>query len=162
MPAILWHYTTNTGHVAETSRAAIDQHAIDILLPIVDAQEGDLLELNLGIDIMCPLDEQRRRLPGAAYFQIGPAGERMTPTPYVMAVACWRSEREADAWAQFYQVARIGADAWPDRPAMLAEPPDIPWLAVHLLPTITTLPPATLAVLGDLERCLAWALIESK
>jgi hypothetical protein len=48
------------------------------------------------------------------------------------------------------------------KPAMLAEPPDIPWLAVHLLPTIATLPPGTLPVLGDLERCLAWALIKSE
>jgi hypothetical protein len=113
MLAILWHYTANTGHVAETGRAEIDQHAIDILLPIVDAQEGDLPEIGVGIDIMTPLNDQRRRLPGATYFQIGPAGERMSPAPYVMAVACWRINREADAWAQFCRVATIGADfAW--------------------------------------------------
>jgi hypothetical protein len=48
---------------AETGRAEIDQHAIDILLPIVDAQEGDLPEIGVGIDIMTPLNDQRRRLP---------------------------------------------------------------------------------------------------
>jgi len=158
----LWHYTANTGHVAETSRDAVDQHAIDVLLPIVDAQEGDLPDLGIGIDIMTPIDAEHRRVPGAAFFQIEPAGERMSKTPYVMAVCCWRANREADAWAQFRQLAGIGAEFWPDRPAALAEPPDIPWLAVHLLPAIAALPPATLPILGDLERCLAWALIESE
>jgi hypothetical protein len=36
------------------------------LLPIVDAQEGDLPEVGLAVDIMTPLDDQRRRLRGAA------------------------------------------------------------------------------------------------
>jgi hypothetical protein len=88
------HYTANTGHVAETSHSAVDQYAIDVLLPIVDAQEGDFPELGIGIDIMTPIDEQRQRLPGAAFFQIGPAGDRMSKTPYVIAVCCWRADRE--------------------------------------------------------------------
>jgi hypothetical protein len=28
-----------------------------------------------------------------------------------MAVCCWRADREADAWAQFCEIAEIGADA---------------------------------------------------
>jgi hypothetical protein len=70
----LWHYTANTGHVAEIDRDECDQAVIDRLLPIVDAQGGDLSEFGLGIDIMTPLAEQRQRVPGAAFFQIGPAG----------------------------------------------------------------------------------------
>jgi hypothetical protein len=158
----LWHYTANSGHVAETGRDAVDQDVIDRLLPIVDMQQGDLPELGLGIDVMSPLDPQWRRLPGAAFFQIAPVGERMSKAPYVMAVACWRADREADAWAQFLGIAGICAEFWPRRPAVLDEPPDIPWLAVHLLPRIAELPPALLPVIGDLERCLAWALIESE
>lgn len=158
----LWHYTANTDHVAETRRAEVDQHAIDVLLPIVDAQQGDLPDLGIGIDITTLVDTDHRRLPGAAFFQIEPTGERMSKAPYVMCVACWRADREADAWAQFRQLVDIGAEFWPDRPGALAEPPDIPWLAVHLLPAIGTLPPATLPILGDLERCLTWALIESE
>jgi hypothetical protein len=74
----LWHYIRNSGNVAETGRDECDQAAIDLLLPIVDAQEGDLPSLGLGIDIMAPIDEQRHRVPGAAFFQIEPAGERMS------------------------------------------------------------------------------------
>jgi hypothetical protein len=158
----LWHYTANTGHIAETGRDEADQAVIDRLLPIVDAQEGDLSEFGLGIDIMTPLAEQRQRVAGAAFFQIGPAGERMSKAPYAMAVCCWRADREADAWAQFRQIAEIGAAVWPDRPEVLVEPPDIPWLAVNVLPHAMQLPPATRSVLGDLDRCLAWALIESE
>jgi len=31
-----------------------------------------------------------------------------------------------------------------------------------VLPYTLTLPPETVTMLGDLERCLAWALIESE
>jgi hypothetical protein len=158
----LRHYTRNSGNVAETGRDECDQAAIDLLLPIVDAQEGDLPSLGLGLDIMTPIDEQQHRVPGAAFFQIEPAGERMSKAPYAMAVCCWRADREADAWAQFRQIAEIGAAVWPDRPEVLVEPPDIPWLAVNVLPHAMQLPPATRSVLGDLDRCLAWALIESE
>jgi hypothetical protein len=41
---------------------------------------------------MMPLDAERRRLPGAAFFQIAAAGKRMSTTPYVMTVACSRAE----------------------------------------------------------------------
>lgn len=90
----LWHYTTPPTPDTSPRPAAVDQHAIDVLLPIVDAQEGDFPELGIGIDIMTPIDEQRQRLPGAAFFQIGPAGDRMSKTPYVMAVCYWRADRE--------------------------------------------------------------------
>jgi hypothetical protein len=46
--------------------------------------------------------------------------------------------------------------------ALLRAGRDIPWLAVRLLPAIGTLTPATLSILGDLERYLTWALIESE
>ena len=79
---------------------------------------------------------------------------------YVMAVACWRADREADAWRQFCDLVDIGGKLW--QHAQDREPPDLPWLAVHLLPYIAALSPETLMMLGDLERCLAWALIESE
>ena len=55
----------NSDHVAETGREDVNQAVIGRLLPIVDAQEGDLPEVGLAVDIMTPLDDQRRRLPGA-------------------------------------------------------------------------------------------------
>ena len=74
-----------------------------------------------------------------------------------MAVACWRADREAEAWRQFRAIVAEFAGKLPDR-----EPPDLPWLAVYVLPYTLTLPPETVTMLGDLERCLAWALIESE
>jgi hypothetical protein len=154
---VLWHYTANSGNVAETGREMVDQVVIDRLLPVVDAQEGDLPEVGLAVDIMTPLDERRRRLPGAAFFQIEAPGARMSQTPYVMAVACWRADREADAWQQFRDLVAEFTGGAPNR-----EPPDLPWLAVYVLPYALALPPETVTTLGDLERCLAWALIESE
>jgi hypothetical protein len=63
----LWHYTANTGDIAETGRDECHQAALDLLMPIVDAQEGDLPSLGLGIDILVPRTEEQPRLPGAAF-----------------------------------------------------------------------------------------------
>jgi hypothetical protein len=109
----LWRYTSNSGHVAELGRQGVDQEIIDRLLPIVDAQEGDLAEFGFGIDITTPLDAERHRLPGAAFFQITAAGKRLSTTPYVMAVACWRAERAAGAWHQFRSVVDVVGENWP-------------------------------------------------
>jgi hypothetical protein len=151
----LWHFTANTGHIFEASRDQVDQSVIDHLLPVVDAQRGDMVRSGFGIDIMRPRDRRGHRLPGAAYFQVGPAGERMTAAPYLMAVACWRADREASAWRQFKQVVKVGSEAWRRHPKPLVEPPDIPWLASYLLPTSTALPRTSFLVLSGLERCLA-------
>ena len=43
-----------------------------------------------------------------------------------MAVACWRADREAEAWRQFRAIVAEFAGKLPDR-----EPPDLPWLAVY-------------------------------
>lgn len=43
--------------------------------------------------------------------------------------------------------------------APIAEPA-VPWLAVALLPAAAACSPAQLAMLGDAERCVAWALLD--
>jgi len=48
------------------------------------------------------------------------------------------------------------------RQAPRTRAPDLLWLAVYALPYTRALPPKTVTMLGDLERCLAWALIESE
>jgi hypothetical protein len=48
----LWHFTANTGHVSEASRDQVDQSVIDHLLPVADAQRGDMVRSGCGIDIM--------------------------------------------------------------------------------------------------------------
>jgi hypothetical protein len=40
-------------------------------------------------------------------------------------------------------------------------PPPVPWLAVLTLPPLHALPVGTVLQLAELERCLAWALIEA-
>jgi hypothetical protein len=102
---------------------------------------------------MMPLDAERRRLPGAAFFQFAAAGKRLSTTPYVMAVACWRAERAADAWHHFRRVVDVVGENWPR--TQERELPYLPWLAVHPLPYAVVLPPETPMTLGDHERCLS-------
>ena len=79
-----------------------------------------------------------------------------------MAVASWLPEMSAEAWEQ--AVAAYGALASPLMTAgmwhsPLATPPALPWLAVWITPVMASAPPDAIARFGDLERCVAWALI---
>lgn len=47
---------------------------------------------------------------------------------------------------------------WP--PEVGGDPPPTPWLAVTLTDAVTRAPGEILGLLGDAERCVAWALIE--
>jgi len=57
-------------------------------------------------------------------------------TPYIMAVACWRADREAEAWRQFCALVAEFTGRAPDR-----EPPDLAWLGVYVLPYAPALLP---------------------
>ena len=45
-------------------------------------------------------------------------------------------------------------------PAAPAGRPPVPWLVVVFLLAMAALRPETLVKLGDMERCLAWVLVE--
>jgi hypothetical protein len=53
-----------------------------------------------------------------------------------MAVACWRADREAEAWRQFCALVAEFTGRAPDR-----EPPDLAWLGVYVLPYAPALLP---------------------
>lgn len=160
----LHHLTLNTGHVAMQPRAAVGQDAIDRLLPVLDAEGGPVPGMEgWHLDFFFPLRADGRRLDGGAFFQI--ADEPGTSKrPVVMAVACWREALSADAWGQ----ARQGYE--PLRPALLPvklwrempfDPPPVPWLAVWLTPFVAVADVTDLRAFGGLERCVAFALMES-
>lgn len=155
----LHHRTLNTGHVANTPRADAAQPVIDQLLPLVDAGGGPVPGLpGWHVAVIRSPDQ-----PGAAFFQLAQA-PGLTRTPAVMAVACWRRPDHRVAWEQAVLGYRAlhgplsSLGLW--HPPPPSPPPALPWLAVWLTPHLATIDPADLAALGDLERCVAWALAE--
>lgn len=159
----LWHLTLNTGHVAATSRDEVTQPVIDRLLPLIDTEGGPVPGMpGMSVDIHRPIDEPRgvaRR--GAAFFQIDPPeATQGSKTPMIMAVACWREDIAEEAWGMLRLVA--GAHPTLVAPGVLDAAPSLPWLAVLVLPWITAVDRRDQEALGDLERCLFWALVESE
>lgn len=137
---VLHHVTLNNGHLAITARGEITPEVIAWLAPMVQAGKGEPAGISFGID---------RRTDGSALVVIG-------RPPAVLCGVCWAQDRSAGAWSAMIELMRSsGMMQAPDGP------PPAPWLAVLTLPAMYQLPPETIAMLGDMERCLAWTLIES-
>jgi hypothetical protein len=159
---ILYHVTLNTGHVAETARAEVSQKAIDYLLPFVDNESGQFPQISIGFDIYRPLKEDGSARDGAAIFHIMPVPETSEIT-YAVCLGCWKADMTEGAWERLREVYVPWAPAlrkfglW--KP-MADAPPPVPWLGVIILPTIVMLDQDRILMLGDMERCLFWALAE--
>jgi hypothetical protein len=159
----LHHITLNTGHIAKTSRSDVHPHIIDFLLPILDAEGGPVPGLpGWHLSLLFPLDDRGAPRPGAAFFQI--ADERGTSErPAVVAMACWSDTMQAKAWEhtiasyRAWELALQACEFWHDPPT---NPPPLPWLAICLTPWINAASMSAVQALGDLERCIAWGLIE--
>lgn len=148
------HLTLNTSHVTMQARADVGDAVIAILWPLVQGGGGPLPGMpGWFLDVRFPQDARGERIPGRAFFQVANQ-PRIFSRPPMMAVACWRDEASAGAWAQ-------ATDAYCQMGAPIAKaPPPTPWLAAWLTPTSVTVDPAVLFVFGDLERCVAWTLAE--
>jgi hypothetical protein len=138
---VLQHVTMNTGHLVASPRDQVLPKTVRWLAPMVRKGRGAPAGIPFTIT---------NRGEGTALFRIGePAG--------VLCACCWVEDRSAEAWgAMLATMHEIGMTWAPDtRPA-------VPWLAVLMLPGMAAMPVETVAQLGDMERCLAWTLIESE
>lgn len=162
MTDLLHHITLNTGDIHISSRADVSQVTIDYLLPLVDNEAGEFPALNIGFDVWRPTDDADQSIDGAAVFHIMPAPDDGIIT-YVLGVGCWQPDMNAGSWQRLGEIYREWApflrkvNFWKPMPAVA---PPVPWLGVIPLPTITMLDPDRIIMLGDLERCLFWALAE--
>lgn len=157
----LYHLTINTGHLAVTS--SVPQDILDRISAVVDAECGEIPGLSgWYLDILRPMSGDGRPIPGAAFFQIA-SEPGLSKMPAVMAMACWQPAAQAAAWQQAImsygalRASLIATRLWREPPR---HPPTLPWLTVWLTPFIALAPPDIASALGDLERCVAWALMQ--
>lgn len=138
---VLQHVTMTTGNVVQSPRSGVQQGTLELLRPLLAAGRG----VAAGIPF-----EVVRRQPGSALLTIG-------APPAVLCGVCWDQERSADGWA-----AMLAASHEAGMRSLPAELPAVPWLAVVILPSGAALMSLeTIMMLGDMERCLAWTLIEA-
>jgi len=136
----LAHLTMNTGDLVRSSRDQALPRATEWLARAAAAGRGEAAGIPFVID---------RRGEATALFHIG------EPSAVVCGV-CWREDRAPAAWGALLAVVDIQSI----RMAPVRRPP-VPWLVVVLMPALAVLPPERLIQLGEMERCLAWCLIEA-
>lgn len=143
--AVLQHLTLTSGDLRPSPRSEVADDIVAMLRPIVRAGGGVLRDLRITLSAPPPW------LGGVEYD----LGWSEDPTaPDVRGVLCWSPAEHAAWWG-----AARALTAWL-RLAAPAEPPTTPWLAVAIQPTALSRTPDQLAMLGDAERCVAWAILE--
>src|SRR4051794_35672025 len=126
----------NTGDLVHSARDRAPPETLARLMPLVAAGRGEAAGVPFAIG---------RRDGGAALFRLG------EPAAVVCGV-CWREDRAPATWGKLLAVMDIrGVRVLP-----VGRPP-VPWLAAVLL---AAMPPETVERLADLERFIAWVLLE--
>lgn len=155
---LLHHITLNTGHVASLPR--VDQAVTRKVSRL--AREGgpigDLLPKMNGWSVSVELRD------GCALFSLN-----FSRAPISDTMVCWRDDIAERAWnyhEAFYMrlsdtmAQQMSATEAPQRPV------ETPWAATLLMPTISLLPQTiemgkAVAGAGELERIIAWAIIDN-
>ncbi len=151
------HITLNTGHLARSERAEVNDATLDVLVPWLAEAESTGAHVPLPVAALSHYSAQVIMQSGALIVTIyGPAGPHNVGSPHVgdplplitMGVA-QRSRQGAPLWSQL--VDAFGARSGLQKPAE-------PWCAVAIHPGIGAYSD-TAHWIGDLERCIAWAWI---
>lgn len=153
------HITSNTGHVAVTTRAEVDDWVVSMLAPLAYLDGGPVpLTPGWRVRVFPYQGSSRgRRLTGSAFYTVEndppPGGESLH---YAICTACWHPESSKEAW----QLARTAGAAHGWSCLLPVEAPDTPWLVVTLTLDIF-FNPHPVSMLADFERCMFWALMEA-
>lgn len=145
----LTHLTMQTDHRIATSRLDVDDAVIAFLDPIIRGG-GGVVPPGFTVSMVRLVGADGRPTDGLAAFtvQMGPGGRALANN-----VVCWRDAAADDAWT----IATGGGALLPPS----GRPDAPPWLATMICDGLAVLPPDEIPMLADLERCIAWTLIEA-
>jgi len=135
----LAHLTLTTGHARRSPRSEVAPEIITKLRPIVAKGGGALWNTGFGVVVV-------ERGQGSWIYDLSHEG--------VEAIRCYLVA-EPDASDRMWQRASA------NHPNAV-RPPTVPWLAVEILPDGVLYLASRMdivQVMGDLERCVAWALL---
>ncbi len=137
------HYTLITGHGRLTDRSEVADDVIEALRPIVVNDGGDLPG-GLGL-VVTPSESA-----GGWVFTVYHAS-----TPLVTCGLAITPEAAGEVWPCLLEVGKVTG-----LPILPRQPP-VPWLSVAILPGLNLFGMEMWEWLGDLERCIAWTLIDA-
>ena len=144
MSTDLLHLTLTSGDMRRSLRSEVGDDIVAMLRPLLTAGGGVVKGLRIAIE--------REGAAGGCRFDLGWGADPTTPD--VCCVLCWDASAHATWWtvARALPAAALIADP--------AEPAAVPWLAVAIQRTVLRRTPQQMRMLGDAERCVAWAIMD--
>lgn len=156
------HSTLTTGHISQIRQGDVSGEAVARIAPWLSAMIESGQSIPLPVAELSDYSGHASVLDGALIVTIsGPpppkvTGELAGKAPPLVTVGVARKSRHAHLWTLMTQV--------PPMPVVhpsVVKCPKAPWCAVAIWPTIAFYPDAA-TWLGDLERCIAWAWVQTK
>lgn len=139
-PIHIEHITITTGASRLSPRSEVNDAVVTLIRTSLADHEGRLADTGWTIDLI-------PSPPGGHVYDLVYRGSRIA--------RCWLCT-DADAADAIWLSATAGAPAG----TRLHRPMTMPWLAAGLMEGAMVAGPEALLAAGDLERCVAWALIE--
>lgn len=139
-PIQIEHVTVTTGASRLSPRSEVSDAVVTLIRTALAEHDGRLADTGWMIDLI-PYP------PGGHVYDLIYRGSRIA--------RCWLC-MDAEAADDIWLSATAGAPAG----TRLHRPVTMPWLAAGLMEGAVSAGPDALMTAGDLERCVAWALIE--
>lgn len=149
-PTPLVHYTVNTGHTNDSPRSAVGEDIIQMLSPVVRAGRSPIPRFE---DYQLWVTES----PGAVVFTI----MRINGEPLILCGLAWTTKGAQALWPDLKEIYDNAYASVHDQPEA-SMPTRLPWLSVVLFPGCARVNPEHMYMMGDLERCIAWTILENQ
>lgn len=137
------HLTLFTGHLRNSPRNEVPPEAIKMLMPYVMSAGGEIGSTGWTVKMV------QGAAPGSCGFTLHHSGLWL-----FSCYMAWTTTADAPMWEIAKQVSNTS----------LPKPKSVPWLAIHAMPDMPLImlrAPLAIMEAGDLERCIAWTVIEA-
>lgn len=142
--------TLNTGDLGMSARSDVADKVLIRLRDIVKDGGGRVPHTDLLVHI-------KRKERGFATIVFS---DFLTQDIFIVSVLVWEAAIADEVWRETLKHLgqTIGKDTLPN----LKQPDYLPWRAVGISPTIILLDPSEVLMLSDIEKCFAWAVLDSE
>lgn len=137
------HLTLSTGHLRNSPRSEVHRDTIKYLRPYVTGACGEIGDTGWTVRMVEGI------APGSCGFTLHHSGLWL-----LSCYMAWTTDADMPMWDIVKQVSKT----------TLPKPDTVPWLAVYFMPDFPLIglkAPHAIMEAGDLERCIAWTVIET-
>lgn len=134
------HITLTTGHYRLSPRHEVGDDVVALLSPIVAKGAGEIADTGWSVKMVHGVGV------GSCGFELHYRG--------IWAVSCYM------AWTASDDIPMWGVASERHGVQRVKRPRSLPWLAAAIMPTSIIFLPTAMLEVGDLERCVAWTILD--